>query len=197
VAFECKYCNRPVEKSKITDFDFKLKDSGIQKGVFLSKNGFQEGAMVVAKYCGIKTVNIKDLPGLNNILAGRIKTLFLPDKNQIGEPFWTIMELKNGAITGNYHMLKNNNRNIVSLFFSKQSAEIFTKELQLKKSDWHVTGLSQNQLKSFLIMFEDFENKGDILQLIFEKKLNETEQYVARISKIQDIDREFCIKVDK
>jgi len=47
---ECKYWNTPVPKEKIHAFRTVVHDSGCMVGIFISKNGFQSGA-IEAAYC--------------------------------------------------------------------------------------------------------------------------------------------------
>lgn len=47
---ECKYWNKPVPKEKIHAFRTVVHDSGSMVGIFISKSGFQSGA-IEAAYC--------------------------------------------------------------------------------------------------------------------------------------------------
>ena len=47
----------------------------------------------------------KDLPSLGEIVAGVIKEAFLPDEATQVAPFWTLMEIQSGEITGTYFSL--------------------------------------------------------------------------------------------
>jgi hypothetical protein len=53
VLLECKSLDRRVEVGEILEFAQKVDDIGGHKGVFISRNGFQEGAVRVARSYGI------------------------------------------------------------------------------------------------------------------------------------------------
>ncbi len=60
VAVECKDYKRAVSAEKIDAFATVLNDLGNIKGVFVSKNGFQSGAIQDAKRYGIQLMEIRD-----------------------------------------------------------------------------------------------------------------------------------------
>jgi hypothetical protein len=127
VAIECKHLGRPVEKGDIAEFEGKVRDIGGVKGVVISNSGYQEGAIQYASHWDILLLTTNDLPTLNILLADRLRTVALPDETYIGEPFWTIMEVRDGKVTGSYYgqMNQNDKQPHIPLFFSKQHAEVF------------------------------------------------------------------------
>jgi len=152
VAFECKYLKRKVEKSDVMVFHKKLEEIGNIQGIFVSKEGYQKGAIEYGNYHGIKLLKIDELPTLNILLSKRIESVALPDESFIGEPFWTIMEIKDGKLTGSYWSQsdKTSSSNLhIPLFISKRDGEEFLKDY-IKRDDYVVRGLPQHSLKFFL-----------------------------------------------
>lgn len=153
VAIECKDWKMPIPVNEVRDFWAKIASLNNVAGVMISRNGYQSGAIKFANSKGIILMCEDDLPTINQILAGKIKTLFLPNEKAIGEPFWTLMEVKNGEVTGNYIELPRNEG--LPLFISKKMAEKFLSTLP-DKNDWCVRGLSQRQFKTMLDMADKF-----------------------------------------
>lgn len=46
---------------------------------------------------GIILMRLSDLPSFTSLIAQRLKSVALPDETYVGEPFWTIMELRDEA----------------------------------------------------------------------------------------------------
>ncbi len=152
VAFECKYLKRKVEKSDVIDFHGKIKDIGNIQGIFVSKNGYQKGAKEYASHYDIRLLTIGDLPTLNILLANRIESVALPDESFIGEPFWTLMEVRNNELTGNYWSRvtkKFRSKQYVPLFISKRDAEEFLSKI-IDKDTYVVRGIPQHSLNFLL-----------------------------------------------
>jgi len=152
VAIECKDWAAPVDIGKVRDFAAKLDDVNNIVGVMVAKSGYQKGAKEFAQGKGILLLENKDLPSIEEIVAGVIKKGFLPDKNVIGDPFWTLMEIKDGKITGTYYSFSNNKRQSIALFFSKRIAEHLLKRMDA--NDFEVRGVSRYQLKSIIGLME-------------------------------------------
>jgi len=47
-------------------------------------------------------LGIDDLPTINILVGETISSIALPKEDYIGEPFWSIMEVDNEELTGNY-----------------------------------------------------------------------------------------------
>ena len=103
VAIECKDWERAVSKGQIQEFESKLRDIGNITGVVISRNGYQSGAEDFAKYHDILALRFEDLPAIHVRLAERIRTVALPDESYVGEPFWIIMEVRDGKVTGSHY----------------------------------------------------------------------------------------------
>ena len=70
---ECKNYSKPVSIGAISDFQGRLIDIGGAKGVFVSKNGFQKGAVDYAKQYDIVLKELR-YPTVKD-WKGRVKTL--------------------------------------------------------------------------------------------------------------------------
>jgi hypothetical protein len=175
VAFECKNWNTPVTKEKVAAFVKIIEDIKGVVGVIVSNKGYQSGAQQYANAHRIITLTIEQLPNILDLLSMQITKYFLPNKEDIGEPFWTIMELNEvGEINGNYYSMQPNeqgHQNGIALFFSKIDAEIHLSKMPDKKK-WAVRGLRQYNLKAILE---------------FSKKIHDYTFYIVRsIVTIQD-----------
>ncbi|WP_373598708.1 restriction endonuclease [Paraclostridium bifermentans] len=141
VIIECKDHNKRVEKSMIQSFKGVIDDIGNCTGIFASRNGFQSGAKEYAKYYDIELISGGETPLLAKVLDKKIGIL-LPDKNIIGQPFWTIMKSENNDITGSYILIA---ENTIGLFISKKCAEEIA-----KKTGGTVRGVCQKHLRAIL-----------------------------------------------
>ena len=125
VAIECKDWATSVSKGQIQEFEPKLRDIGNITGVVVSRNGYQSGADTFAKHCDILPLLFEDLPSFNTLIAGRLKAVALPDEDCIGEPFWIIMEIRDGKVTGSHYGTKDpvSDKELISLTFSRSHAD--------------------------------------------------------------------------
>lgn len=102
VIIECKDWSRPVNQDQICALESKVSHIPGVIGVIVSRNGYQSVAIDLANSSGILPLTLDDLPTLNVVIAERLAIVALPDENCVGEPFWTIMEVRNGKNTGSY-----------------------------------------------------------------------------------------------
>ncbi|MGL6121331.1 MAG: restriction endonuclease [Fusobacteriaceae bacterium] len=78
VAIECKDYTSAIEQGKIFAFKSKIDDiPEVTKGIFISKSGFQSGAITFAKAHGIELVELRkaeddDWEGLIKIIEGEL-----------------------------------------------------------------------------------------------------------------------------
>lgn len=157
VAIECKDWNKPVTAKEVRDFYSKVERLSNVAAVMISTSGYQSGAVEWAKGRGIILMNKNDLPSFNEILAGKIKKVFLPDEKVCGEPFWTLMEIQeDGEVTGTYYSVSDKNE--VPMLISRQTAEELRRKLP-DKDRWGVRGVSQKQLKALIQLLEKFGGK--------------------------------------
>ncbi|WP_413712612.1 restriction endonuclease [Rhizobium sp. Rhizsp82] len=163
VAIECKDWNGPIPLKEVRDFRAKLDDIGSVVGIVISRNGLQEGAQDYCDHHRISVLDFGDLPKLGELIAQRIGSLLLPDEDVVGEPFWTIMELRDGKLSGNHLALPGDSRNSkerIPLFYSRRLAETYIETSKLDKSQWSVRGLPQHAFRGFLTTLELYENGG-------------------------------------
>ena len=163
VAIECKDWGSPVSKGRIQEFESKIRDIGNITGVVVSRNGYQSGAEAFAEHYDILTLRFEDLPALNVLMANRLAAVALPDETYIGEPFWTIMGLHDGEVSGTYYapQTSESREQHVPLTFSKYHAELLLHRDRLDPEKWAVRGLPRYAFRAFLIQLELFEKKGD------------------------------------
>lgn len=159
VAIECKDWSSPVSKGQIQEFESKIRDIGSIVGVVISKNGYQSGAEVFAKHHDISLLKFDDLPKLNMLIGERLKTVALPDESYIGEPFWIIMEMDNGTVTGSHYgqIDPATGKGIIPLLFYKAHAELLMKRESLDPAKWAVRGLPKYAFRAFLAMLRLYE----------------------------------------
>ena len=89
----------------------------------VAKNGYQLGALQFAQAKGIMLLTLDDLPSLTQIVAEKIRRLFLPDAGTIGQPFWTLMERYENNVNGNYYDLHFDGHVQIPLFFCNNIAQ--------------------------------------------------------------------------
>jgi hypothetical protein len=73
VAIECKNYSNQVSIGKIRDFKAALDDIGNTKGIFVSKVGYQRGAIEFAEHCGISLKEMR--PPTEEDWKGRVKDI--------------------------------------------------------------------------------------------------------------------------
>lgn len=161
VAIECKDWAKPVSKGQIQEFESKLRDIGNITGVVVSKNGYQSGADRIAKHNDILLLTIEDLPTFNALLAERLRTVALPDETYRGEPFWIIMGVRQGKVTGTHYVHKSpgSDRLLIPLTYSRQHALRIFAKARLDPNMWAVRGLPRHALRAFLLTLDLYEKK--------------------------------------
>ena len=95
----------------------------------------------------------------------------LPGENVQGDPFWVLMEIRNGQNTGNYHSIgKKDKRTLIMLFPQKHMADWAAEILEQHSSNFMVRGVSSDHLDVLLRLCED----GYPLELVVSaSELNE------------------------
>jgi hypothetical protein len=152
VAVECKDWRKPVDQGQVLLFHQKIKNIGDEVvGVFVSRKGYQSGAIEVAKRHGILTLTGADLPTLPQLLGKRIVAAFMPEENCIGEPFWYIAALASdsGAPDGNFYAFPDSFPVKIPLFISRKYAEAYLQVLR-ERDNYKVFGMPQYKLRGFL-----------------------------------------------
>jgi Restriction endonuclease len=172
VIIECKDWKDPVNRDMVNVLESKIRDIPGVVGLIISRNGYQSGAKQFADHHGILALTPDELPSLNFLIAERLKTVALPDENCIGEPFWTIMDMREGENTGSWTLFRppgSDQNPFLPLFFSKYHAELSLQ--QAKKfngrdiSKCAVRGLPRYVLRAFILQMEFFEIRHELFKM--------------------------------
>lgn len=182
VAIECKDWSSPVDQGRVLEFHQKIKNIGEDiVGVFVSRSGYQSGALTVAKRHGILTLAAEEIPSIFDILAQHITTSFIPEDHCIGEPFWYIGELEkpDAPPTGSYYAFPPDAPLDLPLFISKKHATAFHESLP-DKQFFKVYGMAQHKLRGLLAwaiaqrktfaIVVDFPINGQIISVPIDAK---------------------------
>jgi hypothetical protein len=169
VAIECKDWATPVSKGQVQEFESKLRDIGNITGLMVSRHGYQSGAETFARHHDILPLRFDQLPSSGSILAQRLSTVGLPEEDYVGEPFWVIMELRDGKVTGtHYGHTDESGQGVIPLMFSRYHAERVLREAELDPTRWAVRGLPRFALRGFLLSLELYEKRMNArAQLLF------------------------------
>lgn len=155
VAIECKNHKKPIEISMMRDFYGKVKDFNVT-GVFVSNSGYQSGAESYAKEKGIIALTTSDIPNFINLIGLRLQQIYLPTKHIKGEPFYFLMEHKNGELTGSYHVIDTNGKpSAILLFLSKKLASDYLKASG--ETDLLIRGLKQEAFDFMALSAKNFK----------------------------------------
>lgn len=155
VAIECKNHNKPIDISHIRNFNDKIRDFNVT-GVFISNSGFQSGAKSYAAEKGIMILTTNEIPNFINLIGLRLKQIYLPSKFLKGEPFYILMEHKNGELTGSYHVIEYKAMpKAMFLFLSKRLALNYLKCTGEK--DLFIRGLKQEAFDFIIMAAEKFD----------------------------------------
>ncbi|GIG67716.1 restriction endonuclease [Phytomonospora endophytica] len=156
VAIECKDTQRPVERDDVIAFAGKLLDMPSTIGVFISRNGFQQGARKYLEDHGILYYSDTDLPSFADSLAAKVKAVALPGKDAVGQPFWGLMEIADGAITGSWWLMPDGS-GAMPLFFSRPHAEQFWQHALSSAGNVCIRGIEQSTLWLLITCARDEE----------------------------------------
>lgn len=152
VAIECKDWKDRVPKSKVLEFDAKINDFNNMSGVMISNCGYQEGAKLYAKNRGIYLLENKDLPDPYELMLKIFQNALLPDEKAKGDPFWTIMEMQDGHLTGTYYAI-NESGLMILLFYSKEVVKYVLDKIP-DNNNWCIRGVTKQQLNALINMLE-------------------------------------------
>ncbi|SAI46852.1 Uncharacterised protein [Bordetella ansorpii] len=195
VAIECKDWATPVSKGQIQEFESKLRDIGNITGVVVSRRGYQSGAQAFAKHVDILALRFDDLPTLNVLMAQRLTAVALPDETYMGEPFWIIMEVRGGKVTGSHYGFKDpgSDKRLIPLMFSKYHAERVCREAGLDAERWVVRGLPRFALRAFLLTLELYEKRMNAAAIVLylPPGARPDAQFVAVQASREDLIREY------
>lgn len=175
VAVECKNWNKPINKSQLSDFAYKLRSVGNLNGIFLSTSNLQKGATLVAKHADISFIKYDNFRKMS--LTGNEKYL-VPSFSTIGDPFWMFMNLDD---TDTIQQDAFNDGNIY-LFESRYYAEKVKKsQLFMKESNTKLIGITQKHLKDIIRMQE--KNIFQVLLYSPELTTSESQPNFTRLQK--------------
>jgi len=161
VGIECKDLKKAASLKEVRDFDSKLRDIGNIVGIFVSRNGLQRGAQKFANEQRIITLRFDELPSLRTLIADRIQSIAFPEPDAVGQPFWTIMEMMDGKLTGSYYALQDGDGGLtMPLTFSRGQAKSLYDLLGLDSNRWQIRGLPQYSLRAFILLLELQERRG-------------------------------------
>ncbi|WP_285015751.1 restriction endonuclease [Lactococcus garvieae] len=145
VIFECKNWNTKITKEKILALKALRDEIPNSVAVMVSKKGYQKGAEIYGKQEGIQLISGNKTSLISIVVSSKLQ-IMLPDERVEGNPFWTLMEYKNGKLTGNYFSQESSGNLSVTLFYSKIISEKFLSKLPDSNS-WVVRGITQRHLK--------------------------------------------------
>lgn len=152
VAVECKDWQKPVDQGKVLEFHHKIKNIGDDiVGVFVSRTGYQSGAIEVAKRHGVLTLTQDDLPTLLQLVGRRFAAMFMPEDDCVGEPFWYIgiLSPESGAPDGDFYAFPDEAPVKLPLFIARDYAEAYRRNLK-DRDRYKVFGMPQYKLRGFL-----------------------------------------------
>lgn len=169
VAIECADTKLPVDKGRVGDFAFRLSDIGNILGVVVSRGGYQLGADTLAGQYGIELLQPQDLPLIGKLLARQMAVVSLPDETSVGQPFWTVMELRDGKTTGGFYATEQpgTTRRHIPLLYSRGHAERIVREGRLDPLQWGVRGLPRSALPAFVQTLDALEKQDGGAVVLF------------------------------
>ncbi|MDQ0647303.1 hypothetical protein QFZ53_001499 [Microbacterium natoriense] len=157
VAIECKDTRRPIGRDDVIAFVGKVKGLSHTIGVFISRRGFQAGALKYLDDHGIEHFDGTQIPHFGQLLANRIAAVALPGAQTHGAPFWGLAETTDDKVTGNWLLVPDPDSSrrrwprvrtppmLFPLFLSKPAAEQFRRRIGAE--DYAVRGISQPTLR--------------------------------------------------
>ncbi|MCD7978099.1 MAG: restriction endonuclease [Tannerellaceae bacterium] len=149
VAIECKNHADPVSIGEVREFYAKLHDLQVI-GMMVSNSGFQSGAKTYGAEKEILLLTTEELPSLFQVIAQRLRQVFLPSRHIKGEPFYILMEHAGGMLTGNYHSVTYpGGKNCMLLFLSRKLGLDYLR--RTKETDLLVRGLKQEAFDFYIL----------------------------------------------
>jgi hypothetical protein len=165
VAVECKDTRKPVGRDEAMTFAAKIQELPSTIGIFISRGGFQSGAKKFLQDHGIVHYTGDDLPHFGGVLASMISPMVLPGESAVGQPFWSLMDCRDGRITGTWRTIPdprdpnqwrkdlegNMAVGIFPLFYSRPHAEWFRELAHGGSPDVCVRGIEQSTLRFLML----------------------------------------------
>lgn len=191
VVIECKdYATRRVEMAEVIEFKGKIEEIGRVVGVMVSRSGYQQGAKDYAKDYDLLLLEEHELPTIGSLLADRIISATMPDEACVGEPFWTLMEVRNGRLTGSYYAMEHGDGvPRVPLFIARSHARFFLKN-GTGVNSYVIRGLPQRVLRGLIIIAK---SKRAEVGLIYGIPQDLKEGWPARVLTPDELEEEFLV----
>ncbi len=166
IAVECKDTERPTERDEVIAFAGKLSFMANTTGMFVSRSGFQQGALEYLDKHGIDHMDGSQMLSFPQMVGARLSGIMLPSERAKGEPFWAVMSCTDGELDGSYLVLPESichggtpdgsGMMLLPLFFSRRQAEQLRQAWEESNGgSWVVRGVTQptlrvlTQLRSF------------------------------------------------
>jgi hypothetical protein len=150
VAIECKDWQKPVNQGQVLEFHQKIKNIGDDiVGVFVSRAGYQSGAIEVAKRHGMLTLTQDDLPTLLQLVGRRFAAMFMPECDCVGEPFWYLGAVSKETGKPDFYAFPDESPVKLPLFIARDYAEAYRRNLK-DRDQYKVFGMPQYKLRGFL-----------------------------------------------
>jgi hypothetical protein len=203
VAIECKDTGRPVERDEAIAFEGKVRDLPSTVGIFISSSGYQPAAEKYLTDHGIAHYSGDELPRFGQVIASMISPVALPSRTAVGQPFWTVMEVKNGETTGTYCCMPHPDRDptgvetargrmkpLFPLLYSRRQALRFKDAMYGSSSEVEVRGLEQSSLRFLLLCANREGQQFSIMQPI---DVDGKVQFICKIHTAKEVADEYCI----
>ena len=128
------------------------------------------------------------------VLDKRISAVSLPDENEIGEPFWTLMAIdQENMSTGEFCTIAfQSNETFIPLFFSRHDAEQARSWL-IDKDQYAVRGLRQHHLGFYIKIMLSLKSKKRFA-ISHTLKDKEGDSCIWEINSPHDINDQYVIK---
>ncbi|WP_336686457.1 restriction endonuclease [Chryseobacterium bernardetii] len=186
VAIECKNWERPVDKKELASFESYINDLKNITGVVVAKNGFTDGAKTYAESKGLILKTPQQLPDFMQSVGLNLQKVYMPSKDESGEPFYTLLCVNNGDNwNGEYYLEGFKDMDIVMpLFISRKHGEDYLKRIgevhlavfPLKKQ--HINFIADMAIKNlggfkglrFSLMLLPFSDEVKPMRAVFKAK---------------------------
>lgn len=157
VALECKDQRRPIGRNDVLAFYAKIQEMPSTIGIFVSSSGFQSGAQAFLREKGILHYDSQTAPSMMDAVAAILVAAALPSEASIGQPFWGLMEERDGEGTGSWYMLPpgalhRRSPAVLTLFFSKPDALLFRQLTGGYAEQACIRGVPQTTLRTMLLI---------------------------------------------
>ncbi|WP_245998061.1 hypothetical protein [Siminovitchia terrae] len=125
------------------------------------------------------------------ILSLQLSQTFLPHESVVGQPFWTLMEVEDGNVTGTYKCVPSESLSkIIPLFYSKRVAEKFLSYMIDKNAV--VRGINQKQLKALVMMIEGMKHDVGFALIPFD--LESPDKWMSISIGLEQLKKDYLIE---